>query len=64
MAFIQRVLCKDESNAINIHRTGKENEIKKTNSLVLVLALGLTSEVVNADFTFGTPIPLSNVNIL
>jgi hypothetical protein len=29
--------------------------MKKTISLVLVLALGLTAEVANADFTFGTP---------
>ncbi len=29
--------------------------MKKTISLVLVLALGLTTEVANADFTFGTP---------
>ena len=29
--------------------------MKNTISLVLVLALGLTAEVANADFTFGTP---------
>ena len=29
--------------------------MKKTISLVLVLALGMVTEVVNADFTFGTP---------
>ncbi|MBA7683788.1 hypothetical protein ES703_92173 [subsurface metagenome] len=29
--------------------------MKKTISIVLVLALGLTAEVANADFTFGTP---------
>jgi len=29
--------------------------MKKTISLVLVLALGLTAKVANADFTFGTP---------
>ena len=29
--------------------------MKKTISIVLVLALGLAAEVANADFAFGTP---------
>jgi len=37
--------------------------MKKTISLVLVLALGLTAKIANADFTFGTPTNLPNVNI-
>ena len=35
--------------------------MKKTISLVLVLALGLTTKVTNADFTFGTPTNLGPV---
>jgi hypothetical protein len=33
----------------------KDDKMKKTISLVLVLALGLATEVANADFTFGAP---------
>ncbi len=37
--------------------------MKNTISLVLVLALGLTTELANADFTFGEPTNLGpNVN--
>ncbi|MHC4243258.1 MAG: LamG-like jellyroll fold domain-containing protein [Planctomycetota bacterium] len=36
--------------------------MKKTISLILVLALCMVTEVANADFTFGTPIPVPNVN--
>jgi len=35
--------------------------MKKKISIVLVLAFGLTSEVANADFTFGTPTNLGSV---
>jgi len=35
--------------------------MKKTISLVLVLALGLTAELANADFTFGTPTNLGPI---
>ena len=35
--------------------------MKKTISLVLVLALGLAAEVANADFTFGTPTNLGPI---
>jgi len=36
--------------------------MKKTISRVLVLVLGLAAEVANADFTFGTPTKVPNVN--
>ncbi len=47
---------------------GKENEMKTTKSkiccggmvVILVLALGLATEVANADFTFGTPTNLGS----
>ena len=35
---------------------------RKAGALVLVLALGLTTQVANADFTFGTPTKVPNVN--
>jgi Tol biopolymer transport system component len=37
--------------------------MKKTILLVLVLAFGLVTEQTNADFTFGTPTKVPNVNI-
>lgn len=39
----------------------KDNEMKKTISLILLLAFGLVAEVANADFTFGTPINLGPI---
>ena len=36
--------------------------MKKTISIVLVLVLGLVAEVAKADFTFGTPTEVPNVN--
>ena len=38
--------------------------MKKTISLVLILVLGLATEVTNADFTFGEPTKVPNVNSL
>jgi hypothetical protein len=37
------------------HSIRKGSKMKKTISIALVLALGMVTEVVNADFTFGTP---------
>ncbi|MFB0553855.1 MAG: LamG-like jellyroll fold domain-containing protein [Phycisphaerae bacterium] len=39
-----------------------KTRMKKLISIVLVLTLGLAAEVAKADFTFGTPIPVPNVN--
>ena len=49
----------------NINTFWKGRKMKKTILLVLVLVLGLATEVVNADFTFGTPTnlgPIINVS--
>ncbi len=73
MAFYKRDFRKDKPNVVNVRTVfmpqyqqffGKEKEMKITTILaVLVLALGLATEVANADFNFGEPTNLGpNVN--
>lgn len=69
MAFNYQFFCKVKSNAVNvcivyIFRTSKgceERIMKKTISLVLFLALGLASNIAEADFTFGEPTNLGSI---
>ncbi len=68
MSFNLRGFHKDNTKAVNVLSMcswqyqqffGKEKEMKTTKMLaILVLALGLATEVANADFTFGTPLNL------